>query len=67
MVELGPLYQVLGVGVATHFGGIVLENMGQGGKVMYLKIAGYVVCAGIAFHTWWDYLRQIAAIFGVHV
>jgi hypothetical protein len=67
MIELAPIFKVLGVGVVTHFGGSILENMGQGSKVLYLKIAGYAVCAWIAFDVWWTYLQRIAAIFGVHV
>ncbi|MGG4035038.1 hypothetical protein ABEV74_15205 [Paenibacillus cisolokensis] len=67
MVELTPIFKILGVGVASHFGGVALENMGHGGKVVYLKIAGYVVSAYIAFDAWWDALRHIAHLFGVIV
>lgn len=65
--QLGPIFQILGIGVATHFGGIILENMGQGGKVLYVKVAAYALCAWITFETWWGYMEKIAMIFGVSV
>lgn len=67
MVELTPIFEVLGIGVVSHFSGNVLEQMGHGGKVMYIKIGAYVGCAYIAFDAWWECLRKVAHTFGVHV
>lgn len=67
MGDLQPLFKVLGIGVASHFGSMALENLGHGGKVIYLKITGYVACAYVAFDAWWDALHKIAAMFGVYV
>lgn len=67
MEDLSPLFKILGIGVVSHFSGAALENLGHGGKVIYLKIAGYCVCAYVAFDTWFDALHKIAAMFGVIV
>lgn len=67
MTELTPVFEVLGVGVVAHLSGIVLENIGHGGKVIYVKIGAYVASAYIAFDAWWDCVREVARTFGVHV
>ncbi|MGG4090585.1 hypothetical protein [Paenibacillus lautus] len=67
MLELAAIFKILGIGVVSHFSANVLENMGHGGKVMYIKIAGYVACAYVSLDAWWDCLRMVARTFGVHV
>lgn len=67
MLELAAIFKILGIGVVSHFSTSVLENMGHGGKVIFVKIAGYVACAYVSFEVWWECLRQVAHTFGVHV
>lgn len=67
MQNLTPLFEVLGIGIVSHYSGMILENMGQGGKAMYVKIGASVACAYVAFDTWWDGVREVARTFGVHI
>ena len=67
MQDLSPVFEVLGIGVIAHFSGIILENIGHGGKTMYVKIGASISCAYVAFDAWWDGVWMVARTFGVHL
>ena len=67
MIELTPVFKIVGIAVVTQFGGVALENFGHGDKVKALNITGYLACAWVAYDEWWSKLRAIAAMFGVFV
>lgn len=65
MIGLDSLFAVAGVGIAAELIGMVLENIGQGNKVVFVRIASYVVCGFIAWDVWWDGINYVASKFGV--
>jgi hypothetical protein len=68
MIEgLAPILKVAGIAIGSEIIQKVMEENGQGGKVMFIRIIGYVGCGIIAFNYWWDGLRSIVAIFGVYI
>lgn len=61
------MFTVAGIAIASEFAGRVLENMGQGDKVVFVNIAAYIACAGVALHFWWAGVKYVAYTFGVSI
>lgn len=67
MVSLVPFVQLAIVGVVSHAIERKIERAGHGGRVIYVRLATYVICGGIALYQWRIALRMLGNAFGVHV
>lgn len=67
MVSLVPFIQLAIVGVVSHAIERKIERAGHGGRVIYVRLATYVICGGIALYQWRIALRMLGNAFGVHV
>ncbi|WP_160044726.1 hypothetical protein [Paenibacillus sp. USDA918EY] len=67
MISLIPFLQLAAVGVASHVIERKIERAGHGGRVVLVRMATYVICAGIALYQWRIALRMLGIVFGVHV
>lgn len=63
--DLGPVLQVAGMIGATKFVEVIAENMGQGDKVVWIKVVGYIATGVVALVIWRNYLDRVAAVFGI--
>lgn len=62
---LAPAFQIAGIVIGGEIIGKLMEENGQGGKVVFIKIISYASCAYIAFQAWWDLVHYIMRSFGV--
>ncbi|MEC0239440.1 hypothetical protein P4H66_06170 [Paenibacillus dokdonensis] len=67
MISLIPFAELAGVGIVAHVVERKLERAGHGGRVVLVRMATYVICAGIALYQWRIALRMLGLAFGVHV
>lgn len=67
MVSLVPFVQLAIVGVVSHAIERKIERAGHGGRVIYVRLATYVICGCIALYQWRIALRMLGNAFGVHV
>lgn len=67
MISLIPFIQLAAVGIASHVIENKIERAGHGGRVVYVKMATYVIYGCIALYQWRIALRMIGIAFGVHV
>lgn len=65
MNGMESLFAVAGVGIVSELVGNVLENIGQGNKVVFVRIASYIACGYIAWDVWWEGVSYVASKFGV--
>jgi hypothetical protein len=61
------LLTVAGISIASEMIAKLMEEYGQGSKVVFIKIAAYIACGYVAFDFWWDGVRYVASTFGVHI
>lgn len=62
---LGPAFQIAGIVIGSEVISKLMEENGQGGKVVFVKIVSYVSCAYVAFEAWWDLVHYVMRVFGV--
>lgn len=65
MNELTPIFTILGIAGGAHLGSYLLEESGNGGYVLWVKIGAYSACAVIALREWWDLVNYVMRMFGV--
>ena len=65
LIGMTSILGVLGVAAASNLSEYVLEHIGHGDKVIFIKIAGYCVCAFIAWDIWWKLVNHVSFVFGV--
>lgn len=61
------LLTVAGIAITSEIIARLMEEYGQGGKVVFIKIAAYIACGTIALDFWWDGVREVARAFGVNI
>jgi hypothetical protein len=61
-----PIFEMAGVGIASHVIERKLEYSGHGGRVIYLRIATYLTCGLISFYAWRELFRYAGILLGVH-
>lgn len=64
---IGAALKIAGIAISSEFIGRIMEDMGHGNKVVFVRIATYVACGYIAFEAWWDAIRYVAHTFGVRI
>lgn len=65
MGVLAPAFQIAGIVIGSEIISKLMEEQGQGGKVVFIKIVTYASCAYIAFQSWWDLIHYTMSSFGV--
>ena len=65
MTLLEPIFVVAGIGVATFAIEKAMEYIGQGDKVMFIRVVAFGVTSYYALRTWLRYVQKIEAIFHV--
>jgi hypothetical protein len=61
------LFTVAGISIISEIVARLMEEYGQGNKIVFVKIAAYIACGYVAFDFWWDGVRYVASQFGVHI
>lgn len=64
-MTLAPLFTIAGIAVGSAIVSKLMEEYGQGSKVVFVKIVAYCACGYIAFDAWWDLVGYVATSFGV--
>lgn len=64
---LGPVLQIAGIALGSELISKLMEETGHGGKVVFVKLISYVAGAYIALDYWWQGVRYVAHMFGVHI
>jgi hypothetical protein len=64
---MGTMLTVAGIAIGSEFIGKVMEEFGQGNKVIFIKVAAYIACGVIAMNFWWDGVRTVVHAFGVNL
>lgn len=65
MIELAPFIKLAGVAIASDMAERKLIRTGRSGHVVFVKIATYVLCVGIAYVEWRHLFRVAGAMFGI--
>jgi hypothetical protein len=63
--DLQPIFVVAGIGVIAYALETVLNNIGQGDKVVFLKITSWSAGAYVALEIWWKVEAYVERMFGV--
>lgn len=63
MINVVPFVQMAVVGVASHMLERKVERAGHGGKVVFIRLATYVIYGVITMYQWRDLFRFAVRIF----
>lgn len=63
--DLQPIFVVAGIGVISYALETVLANIGQGDKIVFLKITSWGAGAYIALEIFWRVEKYVERTFGV--
>jgi hypothetical protein len=66
-MDFTPLLNIVGIAAGTMLVETILEKTGHGDKVVYARIAGYVITAYYGFKIWREYVSRVGAIFNVFI
>lgn len=61
------LLTVAGIAIISSIVEKLMDEYGQGNKVVFVKIAAYIACGYVALDYWWEGVRFVATTFGVHI
>jgi len=67
MIGMASLFTVAGVAGVSALTEHLLERFGHGNKVVFVKIAGYCICAYVAWDVWFDLVHYVSTMFGVRL
>ena len=65
-IAIMPLLKVFAIGVAAHVAENRLALAGHGDKVVYVKLATYVLCLGVAVLEWKELFITAGAYFDLN-
>lgn len=65
MEVIVPAMKILGIAVATDVTGRFMEERGQGGKVVFVKVIAHVACAYIVMDLLRDAFSYMVHVLGV--
>lgn len=67
MIGISSLFGVLGVAAVSSLSEYLLDRFGHGDKIVFVKIAGYCICAYVAWDIWLDLVHYVGFKFGVRL
>ncbi|RUT48579.1 hypothetical protein EJP82_01160 [Paenibacillus anaericanus] len=66
-VSTVPIIQFLAAGAVSHVIERNIERTGHGGRVIYVRIASTIVYISIGLYHFWDAMKLLGHLMGVHV